>query len=283
MAKVSTSGQEAVSHNFLGDKDGISVNGDHLLYDAKQKALALYEAGYKAPIRKRYQLLGKQDMRLLRGAEAMHLSGYISEYDLHIAKKLAYVIAGGKVPYGTEVDEQYLLDVEREAFISLVSEMKSQARMRHMLVKESHYVTNNEGDIVHERSCHCCGSKNTNWKGKEGFIKTVRPDDLGALVVKETLKRANYEGPIDDLIFGCAMPEAEQGLNMARNIGGLAGLSYDVPAITINRYCSSGLQSIGLRSRRIMLGHSESVLSGGAESMSLVPMMGHVVRRIVAL
>ena len=83
-------------------------------------------------------------------------------------------------------------------------------------------------------------------KKQRGFIKTVRPDDLGALVVKETLKRANYEGPIDDLIFGCAMPEAEQGLNMARNIGGLAGLSYDVPAITINRYCSSGLQSIAL-------------------------------------
>lgn len=65
MAKVSTSGQEAISHNFLGDKDGISVNGDHLLYDAKQKALALYEAGYKAPIRKRYRLLVKQDMQHL--------------------------------------------------------------------------------------------------------------------------------------------------------------------------------------------------------------------------
>ena len=74
------------------------------------------------------------------------------------------------------------------------------------------------------------------------------------------------------------MPEAEQGLNMARNIGGLAGLSYDVPAITINRYCSSGLQSIAYGAERIMLGHSEAVLSGGAESMSLVPMMGHVVR-----
>ena len=73
------------------------------------------------------------------------------------------------------------------------------------------------------------------------------------------------------------MPEAEQGLNMARNIGGLAGLSYDVPAITINRYCSSGLQSIAEQAERIMLGHSEAVLSGGAESMSLVP-MGHVVR-----
>ncbi|PEJ78388.1 acetyl-CoA C-acetyltransferase [Bacillus wiedmannii] len=122
------------------------------------------------------------------------------------------------------------------------------------------------------------GARTPIGKAKRGSLKTVRPDDLGALVVKETLKRANYEGPIDDVIFGCAMPEAEQGLNMARNIGGLAGLSYDVPAITINRYCSSGLQSIAYGAERIMLGHSEAVLSGGAESMSLVPMMGHVVR-----
>ncbi|CAG9612510.1 3-ketoacyl-CoA thiolase [Bacillus rhizoplanae] len=123
------------------------------------------------------------------------------------------------------------------------------------------------------------GARTPVGKAKRGSLKTVRPDDLGALVVKETLKRANnYDGPIDDLIFGCATPEAEQGLNMARNIGGLAGLSYDVPAITINRYCSSGLQSIAFGAERIMLGHSEAVLSGGAESMSLVPMMGHVVR-----
>ena len=123
------------------------------------------------------------------------------------------------------------------------------------------------------------GARTPVGKAKRGSLNTVRPDDLGALVVKETLKRANnYDGPIDDLIFGCAMPEAEQGLNMARNIGGLAGLSYDVPAITINRYCSSGLQSIAYGAERIMLGHSDAVLSGGAESMSLVPMMGHVVR-----
>ncbi|CAM4048522.1 acetyl-CoA acetyltransferase [Bacillus manliponensis] len=123
------------------------------------------------------------------------------------------------------------------------------------------------------------GARTPIGKAKRGSLKTVRPDDLGALVVKETLKRANgYDGPIDDLIFGCAMPEAEQGLNMARNIGGLAGLSYDVPAITINRYCSSGLQSIAYGAERIMLGHSDAVISGGAESMSLVPMMGHVVR-----
>ncbi|RFU63813.1 acetyl-CoA C-acetyltransferase [Peribacillus glennii] len=123
------------------------------------------------------------------------------------------------------------------------------------------------------------GARTPVGKAKKGSLATVRPDDLGALVVKETLKRAgNYEGNIDDLIIGCAMPEAEQGLNMARNIGALAGLPHDVPAITINRYCSSGLQSIAYGAERIMLGQSDTIIAGGAESMSLVPMMGHITR-----
>ncbi|WLR55698.1 acetyl-CoA C-acetyltransferase [Mesobacillus subterraneus] len=123
------------------------------------------------------------------------------------------------------------------------------------------------------------GARTPVGKAKKGTLANVRPDDLGALVVRETLKRAgNYEGNIDDLIIGCAMPEAEQGLNMARNIGALAGLSHEVPAITINRYCSSGLQAIANASERIMLGHADTIIAGGAESMSLVPMMGHVVR-----
>lgn len=128
------------------------------------------------------------------------------------------------------------------------------------------------------------GARTPVGKAKKGSLASVRPDDLGALVVKETLKRAgNYEGEIDDVIFGCAMPEAEQGMNMARNIGALAGLSYTVPAITINRYCSSGLQSIAFGAERIMLGQASTVLAGGAESMSLVPMMGHVVRPNIRL
>ncbi|AXN38645.1 acetyl-CoA C-acetyltransferase [Peribacillus butanolivorans] len=123
------------------------------------------------------------------------------------------------------------------------------------------------------------GARTPVGRAKKGSLANVRPDDLGALVVKETLKRAgNYEGSIDDLIIGCAMPEAEQGLNMARNIGALAGLPYTVPAITINRYCSSGLQSIAYGAERIMLGQSDTVIAGGAESMSLLPMMGHVTR-----
>jgi 3-hydroxyacyl-CoA dehydrogenase len=136
MAKVSTSGDEARENNFLSKADGVSVNGDHLLYDAKQAAIALYESGYKAPIRKKVPVTGETGYgTLLLGAQSMYQSGFISEHDLLIAKKLAYVIAGGKVPFGTEVDEQYLLDLEREAFLSLIAQPKSQLRMQHMLVK----------------------------------------------------------------------------------------------------------------------------------------------------
>ena len=123
------------------------------------------------------------------------------------------------------------------------------------------------------------GARTPVGRAKKGTLAQVRPDDLGALVVKETLRRAgNYEGNIDDLIIGCAMPEAEQGLNMARNIGALAGLPYTVPAITINRFCSSGLQAIAYGAEKIMLGSADTILAGGAESMSLIPMTGHVMR-----
>lgn len=128
------------------------------------------------------------------------------------------------------------------------------------------------------------GARTPVGKAKKGTLANVRPDDLGALVVKETLKRAgNYEGNIDDLIIGCAMPEAEQGNNVARNIGALAGLPYTVPAITINRFCSSGLQAIAYAAQGIMLGHTDTAIAGGAESMSLIPMMGHVVRPNIKL
>ena len=136
MAKVSTSAEEARENNFLNFADGISVNPDHLIYDAKQAALALYEAGYTPPKKEKIPVTGDSGYAtMLLGAEGMFLSGYISEHDLKIAKKLAFVLSGGKVPYGTLVDEQYMLDLEREAFLSLVQEPKSQQRMQHMLLK----------------------------------------------------------------------------------------------------------------------------------------------------
>ena len=122
------------------------------------------------------------------------------------------------------------------------------------------------------------GARTQVGKAKKGSLASVRPDDFGALVVRETLKRAGYDGPIDDLIMGCAMPEAEQGMNIARNIGALAGLPDTTPAVTVNRFCSSGLQSIAYAAERIMVGHAEAIIAGGVESMSMVPMMGNVLR-----
>ncbi|WP_186578177.1 acetyl-CoA C-acetyltransferase [Aquibacillus kalidii] len=127
------------------------------------------------------------------------------------------------------------------------------------------------------------GARTPVGKAKKGSLAHVRPDDLAALTIKETLKRANYQGQIDDVIIGCAMPEAEQGMNMARNIAGLAGLPITVPGITINRYCSSGLQSIAYGAEQIMLGSGNAILAGGAESMSLIPMGGHVIRPNIVL
>ncbi|WP_270179945.1 acetyl-CoA C-acetyltransferase [Alkalihalobacillus sp. CinArs1] len=123
------------------------------------------------------------------------------------------------------------------------------------------------------------GARTPVGKANRGTLAEMRPDDLGAITVAETLKRAgNYDGDIDDVIIGCAIPEAEQGLNVARMIGARAGLKETVPAITINRYCSSGLQTIAYASERIMLGQSSSILAGGVESMSLIPMGGHVIK-----
>ncbi|MGN1387467.1 MAG: 3-hydroxyacyl-CoA dehydrogenase/enoyl-CoA hydratase family protein [Bacillus sp. (in: firmicutes)] len=136
MAKVSTSGDEARESNFLNKADSVSVNSDHQLYDAKQAVLALAEAGYKPPVRKKIPIVGETGYAaLLLGAQNMQLSGFISEHDMFIAEKLAYVIAGGNLPFGTEVDEDYLLELEKQAFISLIQHPKTQARMQHMLVK----------------------------------------------------------------------------------------------------------------------------------------------------
>lgn len=106
------------------------------------------------------------------------------------------------------------------------------------------------------------GARTPVGKAFKGSLANTRPDDLAALTIKETLKRADdYDGNIDDVIIGCAMPEAEQGMNMARNVAGLAGLSHDVPGVTINRYCSSGLQSIAYAAERIMVGASDTIIA----------------------
>ena len=116
-------------------------------------------------------------------------------------------------------------------------------------------------------------------KAPAGTLRTVRPDEMAATVIKEALRRAPGIQPseIDDVILGCAMPEAEQGLNVARIASLRAGVPVDASAVTINRFCSSGLQSIAFAAERIMCGFAGAVIAGGTESMSLVPMGGNKV------
>jgi 3-hydroxyacyl-CoA dehydrogenase len=135
MAKVSTSAREAGELGFLNPQDKITQNEEFLLYDAKQAVIHL-SSDYRAPLQQKIPIVGESGYAtLLLGAQSMKYSGYISDHDLKIAKKLAFVIAGGRLPFGTKVDEQYLLDLEREAFLSLIGELKSQERMQHMLLK----------------------------------------------------------------------------------------------------------------------------------------------------
>jgi len=116
-------------------------------------------------------------------------------------------------------------------------------------------------------------------KAPRGSFRTTRPDDLAAIVIQEAIARAKGLDvkDVEDVILGCAMPEAEQGMNVARNAWLRAGLPVETSAMTINRFCSSGLQSIALAAQRIMAGQGDVAVAGGTESMSMVPMGGNKV------
>jgi acetyl-CoA acyltransferase len=116
-------------------------------------------------------------------------------------------------------------------------------------------------------------------KAPNGTLRYTRPDDMAAVVIEDVLKRAPGLDPADveDVIFGCAMPEAEQGLNVARIASLRAGVPVSAAAVTVNRFCSSGLQSIAYAAERIIAGFATTIVAGGTESMSLVPMGGNKV------
>ena len=117
-------------------------------------------------------------------------------------------------------------------------------------------------------------------KAPKGTLRTTRPDEMGATVIKEALARVPglEMSEIEDVIMGCAMPEAEQGMNVARAAAIRAGLPVETSAMTINRFCSSGLQSIAMAADRIKSGGAEVIVAGGLETMSMIPMGGHIIR-----
>ncbi len=116
-------------------------------------------------------------------------------------------------------------------------------------------------------------------KAPSGTLRTTRPDDMAAATIAAALQRAPGLDPheIDDVILGCAMPEAEQGMNVARIASLRAGIPVTASAVTVNRFCSSGLQAIAYGAERIMCGAATAIVAGGTETMSLVPMGGHKI------
>jgi acetyl-CoA acyltransferase len=116
-------------------------------------------------------------------------------------------------------------------------------------------------------------------KAPNGSLRTVRPDDMAATAISAVLRRAPGVQPseIEDVILGCAMPEGEQGLNVARIASLRAGIPVEASAVTVNRFCSSGLQSIAYAAERVMCGFARAIVAGGTESMSMVPMGGNKV------
>ena len=116
-------------------------------------------------------------------------------------------------------------------------------------------------------------------KAPKGALRHTRPDEMAAVTIVEALRRAPgiESGKIDDVILGCAMPEAEQGMNVARIASLRAGIPVESSAVTINRFCSSGLQAIAFAAERIMCGTANTIVAGGTESMSMVPMGGHKI------
>ncbi|MGB5015262.1 MAG: acetyl-CoA C-acyltransferase [Pyrinomonadaceae bacterium] len=116
-------------------------------------------------------------------------------------------------------------------------------------------------------------------KAPKGTLRNTRSDELGATAIKEAVARAGVDASlIDDVIMGCAFPEAEQGMNVARTASILAGLPVETSAMTVNRYCSSGLQTIALAAERIMAGGADAIVAGGLESMTVIPMGGNTFR-----
>jgi 3-hydroxyacyl-CoA dehydrogenase len=136
MAKVSSSGHDAKKMGLMRPTDRIIANQDHLIHEAKKAVLGLAGAGYEPSREEKIRVVGSEGKAIMQlGAYAMKQGGYISDHDLLIASKLAHVLAGGDAPAGSLVSAQYMLDLEREAFLSLVGEPKTQQRMQHILSK----------------------------------------------------------------------------------------------------------------------------------------------------
>ena len=316
MAKVSGSALEAKQLGLLRESDVVVFNAFELLYVAKagRARRSPNRAGARRCRRATSSSAGDVGTASLKMMLVNMLEGrFISEHDYDIASRIADTLCGGVIERGSTVDEKWLLDLERKHFVELARDAaRRRTASRTRCRPASRCGTSSPSS--RRRPGPSSSSQAQNWipasagmtkqgtrenvmteqiqdayivsavrtpvgKAPRGVFRNTRPDDLLAHVLREAIKRAPGidVARIGDAIIGCAMPEAEQGMNVARIGVLLAGLPDSVPGMTINRFCSSGLQAIALAADRIRLGEADLMLAGGTESMSMVPMMGHKI------
>ena len=261
---------------FLRYDDIIVMNTKEILLVAIKKAQLIVLAGYQPPLKQRVPVFGETGIATIKALLAnMRDGNQISEHDYKIAVNLADTMCGGQIEKDTEVSEDWLLEKELINFKELAVSEKTEARMKYML--ETGKPLRNQGVIVMSENVYIVAAKRSAvTKGKKGGFAKKRPDELLADVLKKTVAKSNINpNNIEDIVVGCAMPEAEQGLNVARISSLLAELPNTVPSFTINRYCSSGLQSIAIAANEIAQGNIDVAIGAGVESMSMIPFGGN--------
>ena len=264
LAKVATSAEEARAWGFLRPTDAVTMDPDRLIADAKRTALALVAADFQPLAPRTARVPGRSGIAAIElFLYQMHEGGFATDHDLVVGKQLAHVLTGGDVPAGTIATEDRLLELRgassilrygrRRADTALPPDRKDRGccRSRRRLRRSDRDRKGRKGTPGHAA-------------GHDARRRARRSREAGGLDLKK----------IDDVVVGTAMPEAEQGMNVARISALMAGLPDSVPAVTINRFCSSGLQSLAQGAAAILAGWQNVVLSGGVESMSQIAMGG---------
>jgi hypothetical protein len=283
-AQTSTSALEARRMGFLRVHDRVSMNRDRLVADAKRRVLDL-APDYVAPQMRTIRALGKEGMGNLSYALfSFHEAGQASPYDVQVGHEIAYVLCGGDGPPRT--GDRAGHPRPRARVVPQAPRQREDAGAHRVHAQDRQAPSQLRRPSMQD-AVIVSAVRTAVAKGKaDGALARagVTPIDLAALVMKESALRGGVDPRhIDDVILGCAMPEASQGLNVARQAALKANFPVDASAATINRFCSSGLQSVASAVQAVMSGMQDVVVSGGVEMMSQVPMSGYHTRLHPAL
>ena len=286
MARVATGAGEAREFGYFRKSDGISFDKARLLTEAKGRAIGMAEAGYHPPVRRAYRLPGESGMATLdMMIDSLQAGGFASEHDALIARKVAMVLCGGpSVPPTRSPKSRCSSSSARRSSASAASRRARNAcntcspptslcGTRPTGTHEPTGIRSRDmGKIVIVDAVRSAVGR-----AKKGSLANRRPDELAGEVIRKLMERNPNVDPatVEDLVLGCAFPEGEQGMNVARMVGRLGGLPEESSGMTINRFCSSGLQAIALAAGSVKAGFDDVVIAGGMESMTMVPMTGN--------